>query len=221
MDNTWNELMSNLDWGEIDREIASERGYDELLAYFNDAGFDYKRGYIRKFMRAHPEIVDRELIDMATEQMQESHDGGVELDVDDAIRFVANKRPMSVQEAVKLLTEAGITDENIEGVISSASSDGYGIVVNKAARKKAERLTRFADLLAQNPDVLILGIPVFDNQSNWTQAKLAFFSENFAGKDKSALEMMRRNCDRTKIKIEHGIAVVAFQIWNIWDDFAA
>ena len=95
-ENLWYEILDGLDWDAVDRDVREsleeDRIYDQLHDHFNDDSFDYKRGYIRKFMGTHPEITDRRIIDAATEQMLESHEGGVELDADDALRFVKNKK---------------------------------------------------------------------------------------------------------------------------------
>lgn len=225
-ENEWDEILDKLDWEAIDREVQreleDERERDELLHYFNQQRFDYKRGYIRKLMKAHPEIMDRSVISLATEQMMESHDGGVELEVDDALRFVAGKKPMSASEAVKILTEAGINDSNIVDLIlnTPVGGDESGTVVNESARKKAEWLTRYADVLAKNPDVLILGLPIFYDDANWTQAKLAFFSENLSNGDKGILQQMMKTADVARMSVEHGVAVAVFQLRNVWDDFS-
>ena len=220
MENMWDGFFDNIDWDSVDKEVAAEREKTALLSYVNDVRFDYKRGYIRKFMRAHPEITDRDVIGLATEQMQEAHEGGVELDPDDALRFVANKKPMTVQEAVKLLTEAGIDDENIMDVIfAEDNEEGYGTEPNLSARKKAGLLTRYADLLARNKDILLLGIPVFDQQSDWAQAKLGFFREDLNDAEKMALKQMKDIADRSNLRMEHGTAFLTFQIYNIWNDF--
>lgn len=222
MDDGWSEILDSIDWDSVDREVGNMKGHDDLVAYLEQDKFDYKRSYIRKLMQAHPEITDRNVIALATEQMLESHDGGVELDVDDALRFVANQKPMSVSEAVKIFTDMGINDSNIADVIFGADL-GVGQTIdgvkNPDAKRKAQFLTRYADILARNPDVLLLGIPVFDPESNWTQAKLAFFSEDLSDAEKNVLKMMMNTADESRMKVEHGVAVAVFQILNIWSNF--
>ena len=109
MDDTWKEELDKLDWDMVDREVEKsleeDRIYDELYDYFDDDSFDYKRSYLRKFMRTYPKITDRTIIDVATEQMLESHEGGVELDVADALRFAGHKKIPSTKELVKMLTD--------------------------------------------------------------------------------------------------------------------
>ena len=89
-DNIWDEIMDGLDWDAVDREVEKMREedavYDALHDHFDNDCFDYKRSYLRKFMRTYPKITDRTIIDVATEQMLESHEGGVELDVADALQ---------------------------------------------------------------------------------------------------------------------------------------
>lgn len=224
MDNTWDEELENLDWESIDREVEKlgeeEWARDELHSYFSQDCFDYKRGYIRKFMKTYPAIYDTRLIDSATEQMIESHEAGVELDMADAIRFVENEKPTPVSELVEMLKDAGATDEKVFDMLAEPFGDGKrGTKKNPIAKKKAEKLTRYADMLARNKDILILGIPVFDRESDWTMAKLAFFSENFTPGEKYLIQQMIETADKPSMEEEHGVAVAYFQIFNIWSDF--
>lgn len=222
MDDGWSEILDSIDWDSVDREVEKMREHDDLVAYLEQDKFDYKRSYIRKLMQAHPEITDRNVIALATEQMLESHDGGVELDVDDALRFVENQKPMSVSDAVKIFTDMGINDSNIADVIFGADLEGGQTidgVKNPDSVRKAKLLTRCADILANNADVILLGIPVFDPESNWTQAKLAFFSENLNEAEKNVLKKMMDTADESRMKVEHGVAVAVFQILNIWSNF--
>ena len=129
MDETWKEELDKLDWAAIDRDVKEsleeDRVYDELHDYFDGDSFDYKRSYLRKFMRTYPKITDRTIIDVATEQMLESHDGGVELDVADAKRFAEHKKIPSEKELVKMLTDAGINDDNIDGFLDKMLSQDF------------------------------------------------------------------------------------------------
>lgn len=227
MDNTWNDLLDTVDWDAVDKEVnklrAEEAGRENLLAYFDKDGFDFKRSYIRKIFQTRPEITDRFKIDAASEQMYESHTGGVELDVDDALRFVENDKPVPVPDLVKMLNAAGLTDENVMDVIESALSDEepepHGEVKNKRAKSKAITMERCAMQLDRNPDVLVLGLPTFDPLSDWTQVKLAFFGENFTAIEVAALSSLMKTADKHRLTIEHGVAVAVFQIYNIWADF--
>ena len=221
-DSTWDKMFDDVDWESVDKEVEKMREHDELLAYFDQDQFDYKRSYIRKLIKAHPEITDRNVIGLATEQMMESHEGGVELDVDDALRFVADQKPMTAGEAAKILADVGINDDNIEDVLFGDEPDGAQTidgVKNRDAVRKAKLLTRCADILANNADVILLGIPVFDPESDWAQAKLAFFSENMNEAEKNTLKKMMAVADHSMMRIEHGVAVAIFQIHNIWSNF--
>lgn len=228
-DNTWDEVLDKVDWDSVDREVAKsleeDRVLDELYKYFDADSFDYKRSYLRKFMRAYPKITDRTVIDVATEQMLESHEGGVELDVADALRFAEHKRLPTEAELLKMLTDAGINDSNIDNVLGQILSpdfegdDKCGSIKNPAAKKKAGWLTRFAYVLARNNDVLILGLPTYNTKEDWVQVKLAFFSENLNSGEKYALDQMMKYADRAFLTHQRGVAVVVFQVYNIWSDF--
>ena len=225
MSKDWDGAFDNIDWEAVEEDAAKsleeDAVLDALYDYFNDDGFDYKRSYLRKFMRKHPEIHDRTIIDTATEQMLESHEGGVELDVDDALRFAKGSKPMTTKEIVKMLTDAGITDRDFETLVSDFDDDGKcGSVKSAAAKKKAGWLTRYAYVLERNPDVLILGLPTFDPRSDWTQVKLAFFSENMSGGEKMILQQMQSLADKSMMEEKSGMAVAVFQIYDIWEDFS-
>lgn len=229
MDDTWKEELDKLDWEAIDKDVQEsleeDRVYDELYDYFDDDSFDYKRSYLRKFMRTYPKITDRTIIDVATEQMLESHEDGVELDVADALRFAEHKKIPSTKELVKMLTDVGINDSNIDDLLDKMLSPDFeddgkrGSIKNPEAKKKAGWLTRFAYVLARNKDVLILGLPTWDTQADWTQVKLAFFSEDLTGGDKYTLSQMMKYADRSFLTHQQGVAVAVFQIDNIWTDF--
>lgn len=229
MGKTWDDIMDSLDWDAVDRDVEKsleeDKIYDELYDYFDDDSFDYKRSYLRKFMRTYPKITDKAVIDVATEQMLESHEGGVELDAADALRFASQKKQKSTAELVKMLADAGINDSNIDDVLDTMLSPDFvddgkrGSIKNQEAKKKAGWMTRYAYMLARNEDVLILGLPTYDPASDWTQIKLAFFSEELNASEKLALDQLMKLSDRSSLKDEHGVAVAVFQIYNIWSDF--
>ena len=224
MDDTWDEIFDTLDWDAVDREVAKsleeDRKHDLLRDYFSRDEFDYKRGYIRKFMRTYPDVLDRQTIDAATEQMLESHESGVELDAADALRFVKDKKPLSTEEIVKILADAGANDSNFVDVLESDFDDGkYGTVKSPEARKKAAWMTRYADMVARNKDVLILALPTFDPEQDWAMVKLAFFNDDLDPAEQYALKSLMNTADRSWMKEEHGVAVALFQIFNIWSDF--
>ena len=218
--NIWDSAFDNLDWDAIDREVKKFGDADEARQYFSQSRYDYKRGYIRKLMQAHPEITDIGWISAATEQMMESHEAGVELDVDDALRFTAGEKPMSVDDVIRALGEAGINDGNIMDVIFNAEDDGKrGTVINPQAKHKAEMLERYANMLAKNKDVVILGLPVLEHEADWTQVKLAIFTDDMSTVEEEELKKLMSFSDKYFLDIEHGVAVATFQIYDIWSDF--
>lgn len=226
MDKSWDEIMDGVDWDAVDREIEKtaqeERGRNELLDYFWEDGFDYKRGYIFAIMNAHPEIDDRYIIDAASEEMLMAHDFSVELAVDDALRLVKNDKPTPIPELVKMLNSAGITNDNVMDVIENAEIEHrqtIGGVKSSAAKRKARSMTEAAELLARNPDILLLGLPTFDPEQNWTQVKLAFFTDDLTAPEASTLKYLMWLADKHKLTVKNGVAIALFQIYNIWSDF--
>lgn len=224
MDDIWGEIMDGLDWDAVDRDVEKmreeEAASDAIKAYFASDEFDYKRGYIRKVRRSRPDITDPLVIDFATEQMLESHESGVELDVDDAIRFVRDKKPITKDEIFKMFSSLPPSGKSFADIIDADFDDGkYGTVKSPEARKKAEWMTRYAEIVGRNKDVLILALPTFNMHDDWTYVKLAFFSEDLNAAEKYALESLIKTADRSGMEEQYGVAVAFFQIFNIWSDF--
>lgn len=226
MDKSWDEIMEGVDWDAVESEIEKttqeENGRKELLDYFWEDGFDYKRGYIFAVMNAHPEIDDRYIIDAASEEMLMAHDFSVELAVDDALRLVKNDKPTPIPELVKMLNSAGITNDNVMDVIENAEIEHrqtFGGVKTSAATRKARSMTEAAELLSKNPDILLLGLPTFDPEQNWTQVKLAFFTDDLTAMEASTLTFLMKQADKHKLTVKNGVAIALFQIYNIWSDF--
>ena len=78
---------------------------EELENYFSGPAYDYKRDFIRKLMREHPEAADPFVIGSATEEMLDAAESGVLLSTDDALRLVEYKVPMTTEEAVRQLRD--------------------------------------------------------------------------------------------------------------------
>lgn len=220
MGNMWDGFFDGIDFNNLGKEHSEK---DLLRDFFWDDEFDERRSYIRKIMLTHPEITDRDKIDAASYQMYEAHLEGVELDVDDALRFVANNKPVSTEELVKMLYRSGVNDGNVFGLIDDAVNQTPGATIDgvkgKGVKAKARLMTAIADLLAKNPDVLILGLPTFDPEQNWTQVKLAFFSENLSDTEKNLIATLKNQSDTSRLRMENGVAVVLFQIENIWQNY--
>jgi len=226
MDKSWDEIMDGVDWDAVDREIKKttqeEHRRKELMDYFWEDGFDYKRGYIFSVMNAHPEIDDRYIIDAASEEMLMAHDFSVELAVDDALRLVKNDKPTPIPELVKMLNSAGITDNNVTDVIEDAEIEHRQTIdgiKSPTVKRKARSMTEAAELLARNPDILLLGLPTFDPEQNWTQVKLAFFTDDLLAPETSTLKYLMWLADKYKMTVKNGVAIALFQIYNIWSNF--
>ena len=219
MDNSWDKIFDGLDWDAVDRDIKKleKEEADSLSDFVWQPSLDSCRGYVRKILRAHPELTDHFKIEMAAGTMEEAHDGGVEMEVDDALRFVENDRPKSVADYVNSLLESGISESDFMDILEKdVSDDYYGTVRNPKAVRKARLMTRYVDMLTKNPDVIALGIPVFDHHADWTQAKLAFFSENLNAGERAAVNELKKLAETTHLSVENGIAVAVFQIGDIW-----
>jgi hypothetical protein len=194
---------------------------ERLNKHFSKDCYDYERSYVRRVMKEHPEITDKFIIANAADAMWSSHEGGVELSVDDALRFTANEKPLPLEEVMRQLAELGANDSNfIDKAMSVELDDGkIGSVKNEIAKRKAEKMMSYADMLDGNEDIMLLNVPIFNPFSDYTQLKIAFFSENLTGGEKQIIAMLTGLADRTMMKVEHGVAVTTLQLFNIWKDF--
>ena len=220
MGNIWDGIFDGVDWDAVDREVEKSAA-EKAREYFASDGFDYKRSYLRALFRKHPEITDVGKIDTATEAMYESHTEGVELDVDDALRVVANETTLTDEQLVQMLLDSGITDESFMDTLSKGVHSMKMVpstIKNKDAVRKARIMESLADVLGKNKDVIVLGLPMFDPLGTWTQVKLAVFSENMSMEEKGALQTLIRYSDKHTMNVKNGIAILSFKIYNIWDD---
>ena len=80
-------------------------------------------------------------------------------------------------------------------------------------------LERYANMLAKNKDVVILGLPVLEHEADWTQVKLAIFTDDMSTVEEEELKKLMSFSDKYFLDIEHGVAVATFQIYDIWSDF--
>ncbi|MBQ7736698.1 MAG: hypothetical protein IJT62_02540 [Oscillospiraceae bacterium] len=220
MRDDWDDFFDGVDWDAVLRETPDEQ--EKTKAAFRDAAFDYKRSYIRKILKTRPELTDVRMIDYASEQMLESHTEGVELDVDDALRLAAHYKPKTTEEIVQMLFNAGARDGNFFDTVfmfdPNEAEEPAGTVRNADAAQKAGIMTVLAERLAGNPNVLLLGLPVFDPLSSWTQVKLAVFSEKLSDMEKECLQVLKSVSDKYFMREQSGATVLTFQIFPLWDD---
>lgn len=194
---------------------------EKLTKHFSKDCYDYDRSYIRRIMKERPDITDKFVISNAADAMWESHEGGVELSIDDALRLTANEKPLPIEEVVRQLTELGANNENFMSKVRDIELDDgkFGTVKNKMAKRKAGEMMRYADMLSENNDILILGVPIFDQLSDYAQLKIAFFAKNLTGEEQHIIAMLTGIADRVMMKVEHGVPVTTLQLFNIWEDF--
>ena len=93
---------------------------DELLAQFSNPMYAEVRKYIHKIMQEHPEVEDKFWIESAAEQMLECATDGVAIGTDNALRLTKGKKEIPLDELVRRLSEAGVTNANVIDVILGA-----------------------------------------------------------------------------------------------------
>ena len=194
---------------------------EELENYFSGSAYDYKRDFIRKLMREHPEAADPFVIGSATEEMLDAAESGVLLSTDDALRLVEYEEPMSAEEAVRRLRELGMTDADFMNIVTAdippGDVDHFGCAKSARAEKNAHWLIRFAYILTQNEDIILTRLPYFDYYDDMTCLTLAFLSEDLSGTDRCTLNLMKKYADDIRTDNRANVMRVRFIVRNIWD----
>lgn len=203
-----------------EKPIRKNLSQEELRAYFSSWQFDPARQCINKIMREHPEVKDAYVISAAADEMFNSASTGVLLSSDDALRLVAYMEPMPVKTAVNKLTEAGITNANIMDIIfdsQNTNEDYSDCVWSRHALYSANRLQRYANILTRNKDILLLMLPEYSQQCNWTSIVLAFLGEELSAIEQQILEQMKNVADGFHMKTEYEVTRISFYIDNVWE----
>lgn len=192
---------------------------DELLAQFSNPMYAEVRKYIHKIMQEHPEVEDKFWIESAAEQMLECATDGVAISTDNALRLTKGKKEVPLDELVRRLSEAGVTNANVIDVILGAElgDDFAGCELKKSAERKFAILKLNADILTKNPDIVLTGVPVPTEFADWVQLTLAVFCPELTKDEQTVIQNMTHWCDETAMFQETGYLKLIFYIKDIWE----
>ena len=193
--------------------------HEELCTYFSSPMYEEELPYIAEIMRSVPDLGDERLISIAANFMLQADEEAVKLSVHDALRLAGAFKAKPVSEILQQLTDAGIKDwDAMETILEKAlnapapKSAGFPAV---SAAEKAEKLKDLAVRLAQNQDIILLGLPVFQPEMNSAWVKLAVLGGELAAEEQGIIMEMRDIADKSEVKTESGIVKLLFRIKNV------
>lgn len=203
-----------------DFEFSPE--YMELCAYFAQPEFDSIFKYVGEILKDRPDVTDREQIANAAGEMLFADEAGVKLSASDALRLVDGLTPTPTEELVRILHDAGVTDENFESVVDAALAqepeDNSGKKLRQDKQTMGIVLGCLAEVVCKNPDVIQTAALDFLTGDSWTQLTLAFLGGELTKDQQEALAKMPNCCDRVIVKHKNnGVMEVIFQIRDIYE----
>ena len=191
----------------------------ELAAYFAQPQFDGFTEQIGKIMQVRPDLLDRKLIANAAAEMLMADDEAVTLSPEDAVRLAKRRSYMSAESAAKLLNVSGIdTLADLEKIVTKALDsprEPGSETRNPDAEERAGQLRYYAEKLAKNKDIILLGLPVFWPEMNSAWVKLAVLGGELSAEEQDIVIKMRDIADEAETRIENGIFSLIFRIKNI------
>lgn len=195
---------------------------DELKNYFSKKMYDDIREYVYLIMLEHPEITEPYTIEAAACEIQESKTDGVNLSADNALRLVAGEKPADMKEVHRILSSAGInSDADIIDVLNEAAGREMAAMphedMSADAFSKVAILMNAATMLAQNKDIVILGMPEADRMSDYMILRMAFFTDVLTDVERKMLEAMKLHADATDTEQRESALLVFFKVFNVWN----
>ena len=200
---------------------------DELYQVFSNPKYKGIRKYVEMILEASPDINDPLLVETAADRMDEAHIDGVDLSVENAIRLGKATMPPKEIDITDQLIQQGINIDDIDPEKTIAYiyhppvliEDHSGESKNIEAEDKANQLVSYAKALVLNKDIVLVGLPLFEEIANWTQLKLVFFSDSISEDETNALRAMMEIADETVTANCNGAFAIAFRIYEIWNPF--
>lgn len=193
--------------------------HDELKAYFTDPVFGGCDPYAEKILDECPDVTDKRIVENASGFMMEAEDEGVVLSPKDAVHLAEYFKPTPIKKIVAELKDAGINSlSDLERVLGQADEDkmpDYGYSRNLAAVEKAAELEKYAVLLTRNPDIILLGRPVFWPELDSAWLKLAVLCENLTKEEQDILTAMHEVADGGAVQYKGNIPLAIFDVESI------
>lgn len=195
----------------------------ELKDYFSKQMYDDIREFVYLIMLEHPEVTEPYTIEAAACEIQESKTDGVNLSVDNALRLVAGEKPADMKEVCRILSSAGInSDADIIDVLNEAAGREMESSphedMSAEAFGKVTILMNAATMLAQNKDIVILGLPEADRMSDYMILRMAFFTDMLTDRERKLLEAMKLHADKTDTEQREHALLVFFKVFRVWDN---
>lgn len=188
----------------------------ELEKYFSNEMYDGVRKYTNRIMDAHPEIADSDVVLFAAGKMEECADDGVEISVDDALRLTRKHAPVpTAGDFMDVLLSGGIeTQSDLISLIERAYENTPKAPENirRTTVERAAAMTRLGRELADgNKDIVLMGIPA-DLSWNFSQLKLAFFTENLSEREQEIISELKNISDEAEYFEKYNIGYAIFRI---------
>ena len=193
--------------------------HDELKAYFYDPVCGWCDPYVEKILDTLPNVTDKRIVENASSFMMEAEDEGVVLSPKDAVRLAEYFIPTPLEKIVADLKNAGIgTLSDLERVLNQAATDDfpdYGDKRSPAAVDKAAKLEKYAAMLTKNPDIILVGRPVFWPELESAWLKLAVLCDELTKEEQDILTAMYEVSDGGVVRYRGNIPLAVFDVENI------
>ena len=193
--------------------------HDELLAHFSSPIYDVEAPYIQKILDGCPDVTDERIGENASAFMQEAEDEAVELSPKDAVHLAEVFKPTPMEKIMEDLKAAGInTMSDLQRILDRAEKEETPDFEGERAAsavEKAEALERYAAALTANPDIILLGRPVFWPELDTAWLKLAVLCEELTQTEQDILTAMYDSADGGAIHYKGNIPLVVFDIEGI------
>lgn len=191
----------------------------ELREYFSDPIYDVDGPLIQKILENCPDVSEPRIVKTAYKFMMEAQEEGVDLDPKDAVRLAEYFKPKPISELVAGLNSVGInTLGDLKRVLDMENEEDSKMFTggkSKSAVEKAEALERYAAALTENPDIILLGRPVFWPTLDCAWLKLAFLCDTLTKEEQDLLSAMHLVADSAVIQTKGNIQMAVFDINDI------
>lgn len=193
--------------------------HDELRKHFSDPVYEEYGPHIDKILAGCPDVTDEQIVGRAARFMIDAEDENVELSPQDAVHLAKYFKPKPLEEIVADLKNAGIgTLSDLERVLNQAAADDfpdYGDKRSPAAVDKAAKLEKYAAMLTKNPDIILVGRPVFWPELESAWLKLAVLCDELTKEEQDILTAMYEVSDGGVVRYRGNIPLAVFDVENI------
>ncbi len=191
----------------------------ELREYFSDPIYDVDGPFIQDILENCPDVSEPRIVETASKFMMDAKDEGVDLDPKDAVHLAEYFKPKPISELVAGLNSVGInTLGDLKRVLDKEYEEDSKTFTggkSKSAVEKAEALERYAAALTENPDIILLGRPMFWPELDCAWLKLAFLCDTLTKEEQDLLSAMHLVADGAVMRSKGNIQMAVFDINDI------